>query len=465
MYSVILCGGSGTRLWPLSRKNFPKQFLKLYSDKSLLQETYLRARALMPAKNIFIITDNENFFTAINQMIDIDTEFNKSQVLIEPDRLGTAPALIYAVKHLTETLKIDPTEQIISLNSDHYIGNVSEYLKVVQNAVAVNGDHIGIIGIKPTAPKTGFGYILKGEKQGLFFPAIKFIEKPDGITAQKYLDSGKYVWNAGMYIFNSKTFIHELRIHSPELFDHMQKDQEKFADNYTNIPATSFEIAILEKTKNIAIFEGDFGWNDIGSFDSLAEVIKKDTNDRHIAIDSKNIFVHSDSNRLVVTLGVDNLNIIETADSILVQKQGRSEDIREAIMEMKKRGLREIEHNLVVHRPWGKYEILIESPHHKVKKTTLHPGAKLNTQSHYHRAEHWIVIKGVTKITIDGKESFLRENESAFVPSLIKHSMENYGKTPLEIIEVQTGEYLGEDDTITYNGAGQPIDQVIIKNN
>lgn len=459
MYSVILCGGSGTRLWPLSRKNYPKQFLNLYSDKSLLQETYLRVRALMPPENIFLVTDKENFFTAINQMRDVDPEFNKNQVLIEPESLGTAPALVYAAKHLAENIRIDIDAPIISLYSDHYIENTDAYLEVVKTAMASSGNQIGIIGIKPTSPKTGLGYILKGEKKGAYFEALEFKEKPDEATAQKYLESGKYVWNSGMHIFSIKTFIRELHSCSPELYAHMTKKFDEFLKDYASIPPTSISVAVFEKTKNIAIFEGDFGWSDIGSFDSLAEIIRTDKNPRHITIDSKNTFIHSDSNRLVATLGVEDINIIETTDSILVQKRGQGEDIKKIIKEIKNRGFREIEHNLIVHRPWGKYEMLIESPTHKVKKTTLHPGAKLNIQSHYHRIEHWVVIKGIARVQIDGKESFLRENESTFVPSLIRHRIENPGKTNLEIIEVQTGEYLNEDDTITYNEDGTPREE------
>ncbi|MFZ2226090.1 MAG: mannose-1-phosphate guanylyltransferase/mannose-6-phosphate isomerase [Candidatus Moraniibacteriota bacterium] len=452
MYSIIPCGGSGTRLWPLSRKNYPKQFLSLYSDKSLIQETYLRSRLLMPAKNIFLVTDKENFFTAINQLREIDQEFDKDQVLIEPVGMGTIPAMMFAVKHLLDNVRIDHDEQIICLNSDHYIGDVQKFSEVVKNAVALNGDNVGIIGIKPTAPKTGLGYILKGEKINSYFSASAFKEKPDSAAAKAYVDSGKYVWNSGMYLFTAKTFIRELGLYAPKLYDQITKNFDDFIKDYATIPPSDFAFLILEKTKNIAIFEGDFGWKDIGSFDTLAEIGNNDPNKRHIAIDSSNNFVHSDSNRLVVTLGVDNLNIVETTDSILVQKQGHGdENIKKAIAEMKRRNFRELEHNLVVHRPWGKYEVLIESPTHKVKKTTLHPGAKINLQSHYHRTEHWIVIEGLAEISIDGKKTLLQKNESTFVPTLVKHGIENYGKTPLVIIEVQTGDYLGEDDTVTYD--------------
>lgn len=461
MYSVILCGGSGTRLWPLSRNNYPKQFLKLYSDKSLLQETYLRARKLMSARDIFLVTDSNNSFTALHQIREIEPDFDSCQILIEPEKLGDAPALAYAIKHLYENLKINLDEPIISLNSDHYIEDLPVYLELMKTACKDMGDRIGIIGIKPDTPETGYGYIQKGERIGTYFLAKHFCEKPNKETAQKYLDSGEYVWNSGMYVFNAKTFMEEVRKHTPELHDKLQASFENYLKAYASIPLTGLASDIFEKTDNIAIFEGSFGWSDVGSFDILADIIKKDNNSQHINIDSKNVFVHSESNRLIATLGVEDINVIENIDSILIQKKGRSEDVKKVIAEMKKRGSKEIDHSLIVHRPWGKYELLIENHTHRVKKTTLLPGAKLNMQSHNHRSEHWIVIKGTAKIQIGGKESLLHENESTFIPPLTKHRMANPGKSDLEIIEVQTGQYLSEDDTITYNDQTKlPIDQM-----
>ncbi len=450
MYAIILCGGSGTRLWPLSRKNYPKQFLNLYSDKSLLQETFLRMKDIIPAENIYLVTNQENFFNVFNQLKEIEKGFSREHILVEPKSLNTAPAITLAMKYLAEKVKADLESPVIVLPSDHYIGNKSAYADLVKTAMAEVGDNIGTIGITPTKPETGYGYIKKGEKQNGFFKVLEFKEKPDLETAKKYLASGEYAWNSGMYLFKICVFIRELRAHSPEIYSIMAKDYETFLKEFEKLPSISIDYAISEKSDKVVVFEGDFGWNDIGSFDSLAEIITRDTNPRHLSVDSRNIFVHTDSNRLVATLGVENLNIVETADSILVQKQGKAEDVKKIVDYLKENNLRELEHNLIVHRPWGKYEVLIDEPLLKVKKITVYPSAKLSLQAHNHRVEHWIVVKGAAKIVHGEKEIILQENESTFIPKLTKHRLENPGKINLEIIEVQTGNYLEEDDIIRY---------------
>lgn len=453
MHAIILCGGSGTRLWPLSRKNYPKQFLNLYSGKSLLQETFLRMREIIPGENIILVTNQDNFFNVFNQIKEVEKDFRKDRILVEPASLNTAPAITYAMKYLAEKRKIDSGSPAIILPSDHYIGNKKAYLDLVKKALAEAGDNIGTIGITPTKPETGYGYIRKGDKQNGHYKVLEFKEKPDENTARKYLESGEYVWNSGMYIFNIRTFIQELRSHSPKIYSLMTKDFDTFLKEFSRLPSISVDYALSEKSDKVIVFEGDFGWNDIGSFDSLAEIITRDANPRHLSFDSKNIFVHTESNRLVATLGVEDLNIVETADSILVQKQGRAEDVKKIVDYLKEKNMRELEHNLIVHRPWGKYEVLIDEPLLKVKKITVYPEAKLSLQAHNHRVEHWIVVKGTAKIVHGEKEVNLAENESTFIPRRTKHRLENPGKINLEIIEVQTGNYLEEDDIIRYEDA------------
>lgn len=452
MYAVILCGGSGIRLWPLSRQNFPKQFLKLYSDKSLLQETYLRMREIMTADDIFLVTNKENYFNVFNQIKEINKNFKEDRVLTEPMSLNTAPAITYAAKVLAEKIRMPLDKPILFVPSDHYIKESISFCKLIKHAEVVLGNAIGTIGITPAKPETGYGYIRKGEKneKNGYFKVTEFKEKPDKATAEKYIETGEYVWNSGMYLFNLHTFIRELRKYAPEIYALMIQPMEKFIDKFSTLPSISIDCAISEKSDNVIVFEGEFGWSDIGSFDSLAEITACDANPRQVNIDSRNIFVHTESNRLVATLGVEDLNIIETADSILVQKQGKAEDVKKIVDYLKENNMRELEHNLIVHRPWGKYEVLIENPVHKVKKIIVYPGAKLSLQSHYHRVEHWVVVKGIAKIIHGEKEIFLRENESTFIPTLTTHRLENPGKINLEIIEVQTGNYLEEDDIIRY---------------
>jgi len=450
MYSVILCGGSGTRLWPLSRKNYPKQFLKLYSDKSLLQETYWRMKKIIPPENIVFVTNEDNFFNVLNQIKEIESGYNKENILIEPKSLNTAPAIALAMKYISEKKKADPGAPAIILPSDHYIGNEEEYGRVVQAAMSGVGNNIGTIGITPTKPETGYGYIKKGGKGGEFFKVLEFREKPDAETAQKYLESGEYVWNSGMYIFNERTFSEELKKYSPDIYAEYKKVFKEFLESFQNLPSISVDYAISEKSDKVVVFEGDFGWNDIGSFDSLSEIKIKDKNPRHLSFDSENVYVHTDSNRLVATLGIENINIVETSDSILVQKQGRAEDVKKIVDYLKENNLKELEHNLIVHRPWGKYEVLIDEPLSKVKRITVYPGAKLSLQSHKRRAEHWVVVKGTATVVNGDKEIILKENESTYIPIMAKHRLGNDGQGELKIIEVQTGDYLEEDDIERY---------------
>jgi mannose-1-phosphate guanylyltransferase/mannose-6-phosphate isomerase len=453
MYAVILCGGSGTRLWPLSRKNFPKQFLSLYSNKSLLQETYLRVCQAVPSNHIFFVTNDQNLFNVINQIRDIDEHFDQSRVLIEPASLNTAPAILYAMKHLVEEAGISEDAPVAFLPADHYIGNKEGFARALRNAGEKVGDSIGTIGIVASKPETGYGYIKKGKSFDGYVKADEFKEKPDRETAEKYIASGEYVWNAGMYIFNAKTFFGEIKKYAPEFTDAITQSKDDFLEGFSTLPALSIDNALSEKSDKVVVFEGNFDWNDIGSFDSLAEIAEHNDSieTRHIEIDSKNVFVHSTSNRLVATLGVEDLIIIENNDSILIQKRGRSEDVKKVVEKLKADNAKEVDQQLIGYRPWGRYEVLLDTPTHKVKKIIVYPGAKLSLQSHFHRAEHWVVVKGTAKIVNGDVETFLSESESTYVPKTHKHRLENPGKEILEIIEVQTGTYLEEDDIVRYD--------------
>lgn len=467
MYSVILCGGSGTRLWPLSRKNYPKQFLSLIEEQSLLQETYGRMCQVMPKENIFFVTNKENYFNVYNQIREIYKDFNYEQILTEPASLNTAPAMALAIKALGEKFNVKPDEPIIFLPSDHYIENQERYLELVKLAMKNLGDNIGTIGITPQRPHTGYGYIKKGEKKEHFFQVAEFKEKPDKATAQRYIDSGEFVWNAGMYLFNTRTFMKELETHCPEIYGPASQNLDIFLEKFSTLPSISIDYALSEKSDKVITFEGDFGWNDIGSFDSMAEIVerKKDPNPKHISIDSKNNYIHTENNRLVVTLGVEDLIVVESSDSILVHRKGRGEDVKKVVEYLKENKIKELEHNVVGHRPWGKYEVLIDQPNHKVKKITVYPGAKLSLQSHKFRAEHWVVIKGKALVINGEKETTIQENESTYIPVETKHRLSNPGESNLEIIEVQTGSYLEEDDITRYEDVYDRLeDRAVAKN-
>jgi mannose-1-phosphate guanylyltransferase / mannose-6-phosphate isomerase len=452
MYCVILCGGSGNRLWPLSRKNFPKQFLSLYSDKSLLQETFMRMLKLMPSENIFFITNKENYFNVFNQIKDIQKNVSIDNIMTEPLSLNTAPAIAYAVKYLEEQIKINSDSPIIFLPSDHYIGSTESFVSTIKKAMERVNGFIGTIGIVPNKPETGYGYIRKGARMADYSQVLEYKEKPDSETAKKYLETGEYLWNSGMYLFNVNTFTKELSEHAPEIYNIYRHGIDEMNKNFEQMPNISIDYAISEKSKNVVVFDGDFDWNDIGSFDSLAEITKDSGSaPNQVSIDSRNVFVHSASNKLIATLGMDDVIIIESKDSILVQKKGYSEDVKKIVNHLKEHQLKELEHNMVVYRPWGKYEILIDDTRHKVKKITVYPGAKLSLQAHYHRAEHWVVIQGFARVVNGDNTILLRENESTYIPSYTMHRLENPGMINLELIEVQTGNYLEEDDIIRFD--------------
>lgn len=449
MYSVILCGGSGTRLWPFSRKNFAKQFLSFYGDQSLLQEAYSRIHEIMPQERIFFVTNQENFFNVFNQIKEIEPKYRREQIIIEPASMNTAPAIALAVKHLLEVEKISDEAPIIFLYSDHYISNRITFLAKVKEIFKEVRDYVGTLGITPTRPETGYGYIKKGEKLNGLYKVSEFKEKPDLETAKKYLASGEYVWNSGMYIFNARTFERELAKHAPAIYESYKNDLASFRADFKNVPSISIDYAISEKSDQVVVLEGEFGWKDIGSFDGLAEIYEQEGIEhqpRHVSIDSKNIFIYSASDRLVATIGVEDLVIVENRDSILVQKRGRGEDVKKIVEQLKLGEHRELEHNLLVHRPWGKFEILIKGKNHLVRKVTVYPKGKLSLQSHQHRAEHWIVIEGTAKVINGEQKITLRENESTFIPAKTKHRLMNDGDVNLEVIEVRTGDYLGEDD-------------------
>lgn len=450
MYSIILCGGSGTRLWPLSRKNFPKQFLNLYNEKSLIQETFLRMRGLMPKENIFFITNKDGFFNVHNQIKDIEPAFKKENIIVEPESKNTAPAILYALKHIYEHSSIDRTKPIFILPSDHYVGDQMSYTKLMKKIASSVKDNIGIIGITPKKPETGYGYIKKGKKENSYWKVNAFKEKPDKKTAKKYLESGDHLWNSGKYVFTAETFLNELKKHSPEMYDLFQKDFEEFKKSFFKLPSLSIDHALAEKSDKMIVFKGDFMWSDIGSFDSLADIIKDD-DDKHIRLNAKNVFLHSKSGKLIVASGVDDLIVIENNDSILVQKRGKSEDVKNVVKHLAEHNYKEIDNDVVVQRPWGNYEVLIDTPTHKVKKITVYPKAKLSLQSHTKRSEHWVVVKGVAGIINGDKKITLKENESTYIQAGHKHRLSNPGNINLEIIEVQTGTYLGEDDITRYD--------------
>ena len=343
MYAIILCGGSGTRLWPLSREKTPKQFLSLYSKMSLLQETFLRMREIMPAENIFFSTYGKvSAEKVFEQIVQVGKNIDRRQIILEPKKLNTAPAIAAAVRYLRRKIKIDDAP-IIATPSDYYIGDKEEYLRVVKMAAENVGDNIGTIGIVPTGPETGYGYIKKGKKEGEYFYAAEFKEKPDKNTALKYVQSGEYVWNSGMYIFNIGTFFNELEKYAPEIYKATKIEKsEDFSIEFQKLPSISIDYTISEKSDKVIVFEGEFGWSDIGSFDSLSEILagNQNKNRRHVVVGGENVFIHSSTQgKIIAVVGVSDLIVVEAGDAILIARKGHSEDVKTVVEFLKKENI------------------------------------------------------------------------------------------------------------------------------
>lgn len=410
-------------------------------------------KEVVPETNIYFVTNGDNYYNVLNQIREIYADFSERQIIKEPESRNTMPAIALAAKYLKDEIGIDENAPIIEVHSDHFIGDKETYIKIVKRALAELGNNLGTIGIVPTKPDTGLGYIKKGEQSGSCYKVEAFKEKPDRKTAEEFLISGNYLWNAGMYLFSVKTMAEEIQKYAPEIHSWFVKDFQTFLQSFGSLPAVAIDVAISEKSDRMVTFEGDFDWSDVGSFDVLAEILgrKKDENPKHVSIDSKNVFVHSANDGLIVTSGLEDVIVIENNDSILVQKMGESNDgVKKVVEYLKEKDYPELSDNVVGYRPWGKYEVLIDADNHKVKKITVYPGAKLSLQSHDKRAEHWVVVKGTAEIVHGENLLTLEENESTFIPIGTKHRLGNPGKTNLEIIEVQTGSYLEEDDIVRY---------------
>lgn len=343
MYAIILCGGSGTRLWPLSRRNYPKQFLRLYSDYSLLQETYLRMRKIVAKENILLVTNEPGYPNVLLQIQAIEPGFEPAQILIEPKSLNTAPALAAAVKYLLDCRGAKQEEKIVFVPADHFIRDTEEYVALLETAFREIGDRLGTIGIEPTKPETGYGYIRKGEPAANHFTVAEFCEKPPLDQAKAYLASGDYLWNSGMYLFTAGTFLEEIEKYAPEIFALLDKDWESFLDGFQALPAISIDNAVSEKSDRVIVFPGNFGWSDIGSFDSLAELGTSGFMTRHIGIDCKDVYVHSENDRLIATIGLEDIVVVEAGDSILVYKRGRAEAVKQIVEKLKEGEAKEID--------------------------------------------------------------------------------------------------------------------------
>ena len=487
MTNIILCGGSGTRLWPISRTLMPKQFVKLFNDKSLFQLTLMR-NSFMCSK-AFIVSNEQQYFLAQDQLSQLNMfEEQNSTFLLEPIAKNTAPAIALACLELQED------EIVLVTPSDHLVKNEQEYKKVIANAkeLAQQG-HLVTFGITPTFAQTGFGYI---EADGLEVKA--FHEKPDFQKATEYLRAGNYYWNSGMFCFKAGVFLQELQKYAPEIYNtcknalkneaitpsngkdksllpnqHSKGNEVSTSSKYNShgsevstsskkviivdeasmlkIPEDSIDYAVMEKSKKVKVVAADISWSDVGSFDALYDELPKDedgntVNEKYVQIDSKNNFIYGNE-RKIATVDIEDLIIVDTGDALLISKKGSSQKVKNIVQKI--RGDSEL-HNihLTAHRPWGTYTIIEDTQKYKIKRIEVKPGGRLSLQKHFHRSEHWTVVSGTAIVTLGEKEFALRANESVYIPMGELHRLQNAGKLPLTIIETQIGEYLGEDDII-----------------
>lgn len=456
MKLIILAGGTGTRLFPLSRSCYPKQFLKIAGQKSLLQQTVERFDGLVSAEDILIVTNKDYIFHVQADLAEIGAE--AAHIITEPVARNTAPAITLAVAYCKEKMECNSNECLFVSPSDHVISPVSDFQKIVKatESICKNSDNIVTLGVNPTKPETGYGYIhAETEKFGSGYKVESFKEKPDVATAEKYLEQGGYYWNAGMFAFSVNTIEKALQALAADVYAISSLGYEQTLEKFAVMPNISIDYAVAEKSKNIVVVPmGSVNWNDVGSFDAIDEVLPTKNGNvisgDVITTDSQNNMILG-SNRLVSTIGVDNLIVVDTPDVLLISSKGKSQDVKKVVEKLKDQKRKEISENVTMYRPWGSYTILAEGEGFKVKKITVKPGAKLSLQLHYHRSEHWTVISGTGKLTLDGKVVIFKENESTYIPIAVKHRLENPGSIPLSIIEVQNGRYLGEDDIVRFD--------------
>jgi mannose-1-phosphate guanylyltransferase/mannose-6-phosphate isomerase len=462
IYPVILSGGAGTRLWPLSRAVMPKQLLPLVSDKTMLQETALRVAGWDQVMPPLVVCGNEHRFLVAEQLRAVGV--NPIGILLEPVGRNTAPAVAAAAHFL---LGIDPDALMLVLPADHVITNNAAFHAAVRTAAAMAADGaLATFGVVPDAPETGYGYIHRGEAAagGQCFKVDRFVEKPNQDKAQEFLDAGGYYWNSGMFMFRAARYLSELAQHQGAIaaaaeqsmtkgyrdLDFCRLDEQSFAA----CPSDSIDYAVMEKTSHAVVVPSDIGWSDVGSWSALWEVQQGDADGNvtrgDVYLDGVSNSLVRAEGRIVAAVGVKDLVIVETRDAVLVAHKDQVQRVKNVVDHLKSKERTEHLHHTRVYRPWGYYEGIDAGDRFQVKRITVKPGEKLSLQMHHHRAEHWVVVSGTARVTCGDKVSLLSENESTYIPIGMNHRLENPGKVPLHIIEVQSGSYLGEDDIVRF---------------
>jgi len=467
---VIMAGGSGSRLWPLSRQQFPKQFLTLNGESSMLQATALRLSGLEHQAPMVICNEEHRFSVAEQFRANSITN---SGIILEPVGRNTAPAIALSAFKAVQDGK-EPL--LLVLAADHVITDEVAFCQsVTQACVHANAGKLVTFGIVPTSPETGYGYIKRGELVSDYmlnqaqnntesFTVAEFVEKPDAKTAERYVDCGDYYWNSGMFLFKASRYLEELKTHRPDIYQACEKamaDIQSDADfvrvnkeAFEACPDESVDYAVMEKTSQAVVVPMNCGWSDVGSWSALWEIENKDASGNVcrgdvINIDTSNSYINAQE-KLVAVIGLDDVVVVETKDAILVSKKSDVQKVKNIVNQLKSENRSEFKSHREVYRPWGKYDSVDNSERFQVKRITVKPGAKLSVQMHHHRAEHWVVVSGTAKVTNGDKTILLTENQSTYIPIGVIHALENPGKVELELIEVQSGSYLGEDDIVRF---------------
>lgn len=463
---VILSGGAGTRLWPVSREAHPKPFMQLPDGQTLLNKTYRRAAALPGVHEVVTVTNRDYYFRTKDEFLAAQTG-QAGVYLLEPVGRNTAPALALAALFCAERYGGDVP--MLVLPADHLIANQSAFAEAVAAALELaRQGRLVTFGIQPTAAETGYGYIEAGEVLSNGLSVRRFVEKPDHATAADYVASGRFYWNSGMFCFQAGQLLEEMATACPDVLAaarhcwvqtvaKVAADSamiELDTDSFKQQPDISIDYAVMEKSANVAVVPCDLGWSDIGSWNALGQLVQPDENGNRcigdaVLVDTANTFIQSE-HHLVAAVGVNDLLIVDTADAVLVAHKDKAQDVKKVVQHLKQNGHDAYRHHRTVFRPWGSYTVLEEGPRFKIKRIEVKPGASLSLQMHHHRSEHWIVVSGMAKVVNGEREIYVNTNESTYIPAGHKHRLENPGKLDLVMIEVQSGDYLGEDDIVRF---------------
>lgn len=460
---LILSGGSGTRLWPVSRKNLPKQFLALAGTRTLFQQTIARTRQLPGVAAPIVVASEDHRFLAADQLLEAGIE--GADIVLEPLARNTAPAIALGA---LQALQRDPDALLLVLPADHLIGDTAAFVEAVTRAMPLAAQGwLVTFGIRPDRPDTGFGYIRRTDAiDDHGFRVGQFVEKPDLATATSYLADGGYDWNSGMFLFKASRYLDELEQHAPDMLGAVRDAHAKAStdldfvridrDAFARVPENSIDYAVMEKTQRAAVIPVSCAWSDIGSWSALWLTGDKDADGNlregdTMAVDSRNSLLRSHDRHLLATVGIDDLIVVTTPDATLVAHRDAAQDVKKIVEQLKAAGRSEHALHRVVYRPWGNYDSLEAGERFQVKRIVVKPGASLSLQKHHHRAEHWIVVSGTAEVTCDDNVFLLSENQSTYIPLGSKHRLRNPGKVALELIEVQSGSYLGEDDIVRFD--------------